>query len=284
MIDTVDRENEAGGPVLSADEIECLARHGYARVVEAFPRDAALAMQEFMWQELHELHGIDRHDRATWTHAWPAIGLKRSSTDPIFDAVAAPRLCGAIDQLLGEGHWEVPKSWGGFLITYPPASPSPWELPARGWHWDGDAFHHLDALNGILLFTFFSQVEPRGGGTLAAAGSHRLLERFHRALPPDDRPRHAILLKRFSGSHPWLAELTGITPTTGDRITRFMETTTEIDGIPARVVELTGEPGDAVLCHPSIFHAAAPNRADAPRFMRVKPIRKSSRITRKEAE
>jgi ectoine hydroxylase-related dioxygenase (phytanoyl-CoA dioxygenase family) len=115
---------------------------------------------------------------------------------------------------------------------------------------------------------------PRGGGTLIASGSHRHLERFHRALAPDDRPKHATLRKRFSGSHPWLAELTGVTSATTDRVPRFMETTTEIDGVPLRVLELTGGPGDAVLCHPSIFHAVSPNRADVPRFMRVKPIGK----------
>jgi hypothetical protein len=261
-----------GTPVLSADERRFFAEHGYMRVTEAFPPDAALAMQDVMWQELQALHGIDRHDRATWRHPWPAAGVRRRRTAPIFDAIAAPRLCGAIDQLLGAGNWSVPKSWGVFLISFPPPSPSPWELPTQGWHWDGDAFRHLDSLNGLFVFTFYSHVRPRGGGTLAVAGSHRLLERFLRGLAPEVPHKHAILRKRFSSSDPWLAGLTGSAPSTEDRVTRFMESVTEIDGIPVQALELTGEPGDAILCHPSILHAVSPNRAEVPRFMRAQQI------------
>jgi hypothetical protein len=49
-----------------------------------------------------------------------------------------------------------------------------------------------------------------------------------------------------------------------------MDVETEIDGVPARVVELTGEPGDMVFCHPAIVHCVAPNRGAWPRFMRIK--------------
>jgi len=43
-----------------------------------------------------------------------------------------------------------------------------------------------------------------------------------------------------------------------------------VDGVPLRVVELTGEPGDMVFCHPVMVHCAAPNRGTRPRFMRIK--------------
>jgi hypothetical protein len=276
MMSQLCSERRIAASVLSEDETAFFAQHGYVRVAGAFPRDAALSMQDSMWQELQVLHGIDRYDRATWTHPWPAAGLKRRNAASIFGAIAAPRLCGAIDQLLGAGIWSIPKSWGLFLVSFPPPLPSPWELPAQGWHWDGDCFRNLDTLNGVFVFTFYSEVRPQGGGTLIVAGSHRLLERFHRALAPEDRPRHAALRKRFSVSHPWLAELTGAAPGTTDRITRFMESTTEVEGVPLRVLELTGEPGDAILCHPSIVHAVAPNRADGPRFMRAKQIEKQT--------
>jgi ectoine hydroxylase-related dioxygenase (phytanoyl-CoA dioxygenase family) len=42
---------------------------------------------------------------------------------------------------------------------------------------------------------------------------------------------------------------------------------TVVDGVPLRVVELTGEPGDVVLMHSDCFHAAAPNRLAEPRMM-----------------
>jgi hypothetical protein len=278
MIEGREQEREVATPVLSAEEIAFFERWGYVRVPGAFAHDAALAMQDVMWEELQALHGIDRQDRATWTHPWPAAGVKRRGTDPVFRAVAAPRLCGAIDQLLGKGSWEVPKGWGIFLISFPKVSPSPWELPTRGWHWDSDPFQHLDGLNGLFVFTFYSEVRPRGGGTLAVAGSPRLLERFLGTLAPDDPRKHVTLKKRFSRSHPWLAELSGNVPGTTDRVARFMEAVTEIDGIPAHVLELTGEPGDAILCHPSMVHAVAPNPAEAPRFMRAKQITRQAHV------
>jgi hypothetical protein len=64
--------------------------------------------------------------------------------------------------------------------------------------------------------------------------------------------------------------LTGQAPSPDDRIGAFMDRETVVDGVPVRVVELTGEPGDMVFCHPVMVHSAAPNRGARPRFMRIK--------------
>ncbi|WP_171064674.1 phytanoyl-CoA dioxygenase family protein [Actinomadura soli] len=42
---------------------------------------------------------------------------------------------------------------------------------------------------------------------------------------------------------------------------------TTVAGVPVRVVELTGRPGDVVFLHPHLFHAPAANRSAAPRLM-----------------
>jgi hypothetical protein len=43
---------------------------------------------------------------------------------------------------------------------------------------------------------------------------------------------------------------------------------TEIhDGVPLKVVELTGEPADVFLMHPLLMHTAAPNSRAEPRLM-----------------
>ncbi|MGH3151465.1 MAG: hypothetical protein ACRDOB_12160 [Streptosporangiaceae bacterium] len=49
-----------------------------------------------------------------------------------------------------------------------------------------------------------------------------------------------------------------------------MDGETIVEGVPLRMVELTGEPGDMVFCHPVMVHCAAPNRGTRPRFMRIK--------------
>ncbi|HEY1620042.1 MAG TPA: hypothetical protein VGG25_20630 [Streptosporangiaceae bacterium] len=54
------------------------------------------------------------------------------------------------------------------------------------------------------------------------------------------------------------------------RIAAFIDTETTVQGVPLRVVELTGEPGDMVFCHPVMLHSVAPNRGTRPRFMRIK--------------
>jgi ectoine hydroxylase-related dioxygenase (phytanoyl-CoA dioxygenase family) len=60
----------------------------------------------------------------------------------------------------------------------------------------------------------------------------------------------------LAAEHPWLREL--------------WRSGGEPD--PARVQELTGEPGDVVLMHARTLHAPAPNAAAAPRMMLVEII------------
>jgi hypothetical protein len=66
--------------------------------------------------------------------------------------------------------------------------------------------------------------------------------------------------------------LTGTKPGPEDRIAYFMRETRDVRGVRVRVVELTGEPGDAILCHPFDAARRAPNRRESPRFMRSQRI------------
>lgn len=106
---------------------------------------------------------------------------------------------------------------------------------------------------------------------LILSGSPRLLIQQERELPASQRRGSiATLRERFHRSDPWLMALTGRAPAPDDRIAAFMDRETVVDGLPLRVVELTGEPGDMVCCHPVMVHCAAPNRGTRPRFMRIK--------------
>jgi hypothetical protein len=46
-----------------------------------------------------------------------------------------------------------------------------------------------------------------------------------------------------------------------------MSAATNVDGVPVRVEEMTGDPGDLFLMHPAALHAAAPNVLEAPRLV-----------------
>jgi hypothetical protein len=256
---------------LTDGQMDTFERKGYLRLPKAFAPEAAIQLQERMWTELREDFGIDRRDRRSWWQ--PRQSLHRAKRDPLQSAVASDRLIGAINALLGPVRWRVPSNWGVVLVTFPNPGVGNWSLPTAGWHFDFELHRNATLLGGLFVFTFFSVVEARGGGTLIVEGSHRLLRQFHAELSPAEQQEpHQLLRRRFLRFDPWLKALTGTGPAPDDRIAYFMQETREVRGAPVRVVELTGEPGDAVLCHPLILHAAAPNRLKVPRFMRSQRI------------
>lgn len=182
-------------------------------------------------------------------------------------------LVGAIDTVLGRACWQPPTNWGVVLVTFPDRTGSVWTVPTAGWHYDFDLHANATSTTGLQVFTFLSAVGPRGGGTLIVEGSHRLLRRFGASLSPDERRGdHQELRRRFLRHDPWLAGLTGARTGSTDRVDYFMRDGHESGGVPLRATELTGEPGDVVLCHPLMRHVAAPNAAATPRFMRSQRI------------
>jgi hypothetical protein len=268
-----DGEIRAAGKatVLSAEQVAAFEKHGHLRLREAFSREVAVQLQQRMWAELREDFGIDRDDRTTWYQ--PRRSLRRAKWDPLQSAIATEPLVGAIDTVLDPACWRIPSNWGVVLVTFPDHTQGEWTLPTSGWHFDFDLHDNGTSLSGLFVFTFFSTVGPRGGGTLIVEGSHRLLRRFGEDLSPDERRGdHRQVRRRFLHHDPWLKALAGSDPGPKDRIGHFMRETQEVRGIPVRVTELTGQPGDAILCHPLVLHVSAPNRSDTPRMMRSQRI------------
>jgi hypothetical protein len=252
---------------LASSDIERFERDGYVVVRQAFSRADGLAMERRWWRELEDVHGIRPDDRSSWR---PIVGdLKAAKRDPIQARILTDRVRGVLDDLLGEAAWPPPRDWGRPLVTFP--GPGTWDVPTGNWHWDNPCELHLDRPRALFIVSFIGPVAPRGGGTLILSGSPRLLLQQERRLPESQR-RDSIarLRERFHRSHPWLMALTGLAPSPADRIAAFMDTETIVEGVPLRVVELTGDPGDMVFCHPVMVHCVAPNRGARPRFMRIK--------------
>lgn len=247
-------------------DLEHFRRDGFVRVPRAFDPEVALALQAEVWSELRELHGIDRADEATWRV--PPKGAQRTKELALNASMAGARFQGSISDLLGCDDWERPRTWGGFLVNFPDGDDAPWDLPDDQWHWDGDP-----ESRGLLIFSFYSQVRRGGGGTLLVRGSQRVVRSFYDALSPEDlaRPKRAHR-KLLFGSDPWLAGLTGRArpPVREARVATYMEREARVRDHPVQVVELTGEPGDAVFCDLNTLHSPSPNRADVPRVMRSK--------------
>jgi hypothetical protein len=252
---------------LTSSDIGRFERDGYVVVRQAFSPADGLAMEQRWWRELADTHGIRLGDRSSWRQI---VGdLKAAKRDPIQARILTGRVRGVFDDLLGEGAWSPPRDWGRSLVTFP--EPGAWDVPAGHWHWDNPCELHLDRPRALFVVSFIGPVAPRSGGTLILSGSPRLLIRQERRIPADRRSGlGAIPWERFHRSHPWLMALTGLAPSPADRIAAFMDAETSVDGVPLRVVELTGEPGDMVFCHPAMVHCVAPNRGARPRFMRIK--------------
>lgn len=257
---------------LTPNERAAFERDGFLRLGGAFPDRIAHGLAERAWTALKERHGIDPTDRTTWR--WdPGRRLHGAKNDWRHREIATARLTGAINDILGESTWQPPQSWGSVMVTFPNATEPGWTVPAKIWHWDSRLPDNAAAPTNLTTFTYLNDVGPKGGGTLVVQGSHRLLKQFHGRLKSADRARDQRWHRqRFMRSHPWLLALSSEGQTRAERIERFMVKETMINGIGVRVVELCGEAGDAILCHPLLLHAASQNASDRPRLVMMKII------------
>lgn len=243
---------------------QCRGFHedGYLRLPGALdPRDVA-RMRDRLWHLL-EHRGSRRDDPSTWRHEH-AVHLQRvRDADP--DPHGCVPLVEALDELIGAGSWRTSNHWANVLVTFPNAAT--WDVPHSPWHLDYSYDFPRDAIWGANAFLFLDDVLPRGGGTVVLRGSPLLTARFVERLRPATRTQKQHRLA-FQASHPYLTALADPTDTE-DRVRRFTEVDTDVHGVPTRVVELTGAPGDLVLCHPWTVHNVAPNTLDRARMMRV---------------
>jgi hypothetical protein len=247
--------------MLTAEQRRAFEYDGFVRLPSVLDVDAVTRMRERIWRRL-EHNGADRSDPATW-RAEQTVGLRNARRgDP--DPHTSPGFTAALDDLFGIGGWHTPGTWGQVLVTFPSAGP--WDVPHRPWHLDHPYPPLHEPLSGVNVFLFVDDVEPRGGGTLVVRGSPRHIARFVGRARPAKRTQKQWRTA-FDASHPWFTALSDPTDR-DDRVRRFLDVT-EIDGVATQVVELTGQAGDAVLCHPWLIHNIAPNTRDRPRMMRA---------------
>lgn len=233
--------------VFSADQAETYSREGVVRLPGAIPIQDIEGMAAALRGKL-----AARPQRT-------ARPSKLSSRTGEFNAMASPAVRAVLDALLGQ--WEEPQHWGLPLVSFHTGEAA-WDVPREHWHID------LGARPGNLrlarLFAFLTPSRPGGGGTGYVAGSHRLFEALFEqtggALPS------AQARRRLETRSPWFAALTSRRDR-GERIQRFMEIGSELDGVQLRVGEMLGEPGDVILMHPLVLHAPTPNVLATPRMM-----------------
>ncbi len=189
-----------------------------------------------------------------------------------FEEVWGTGVIAAIDAVLGAGAWHVPKHAGQLLAMTYPSHGEAWALPHKSWHLDYRAPGSLQGIPGVQLFLCVDRVEPRAGGTLAAAGTPRAVDAIRRREGAEWLGRSADVRQALRRELPWFAELCALRPGE-DRIERFMNHSTTLAGGSLQVVELSGEPGDVWLMHPWMLHGASPNCGARPRLVLTERIR-----------
>lgn len=240
---------------------------GLLRLRGAIPASDVGAMCDRLWDALAKERQMYRDDPQTWIssrlHHFNA--LRRAG---VYAKMASPTVLGALDDLFGPREWQHPLRWGTLLANFPgspPAAPDKWEVPNQGWHVDLPAKAMHGKLLGAIVFAHLDTVVPGGGGTVVVTGTHRLIEEFVERKGSPDLVRSHDSRKLLARSDPWLRDLSSHDQT-GDRMYRFMHQGTVVDGVPLKVVEVTGDPGDVIFMHPWMLHARAPNYSSSPRL------------------
>lgn len=254
---------QSGGSLFGVDQHEFFNTVGFVRLEGAVASSDVERMRARAWALL-EQQGFAEMDRSTWRPG--PVGKLRDLKSGEQSLDESPVVGAALDVVFGKGGWVPPSDWGQPLVTFPKTDGA-WLLPSSVWHFDHH-YMHPGEITGVNVFLFISDVEPAGGGTVVVKSSPLLADRMLEQGPPIEKLSDQN--KRFLGSHPWLQGLkTKKSDRTVERNQRYMDHDTDIDGIAARVIELTGNAGDVIVCHPALFHAAAPNVSDRPRLMRT---------------
>lgn len=254
---------------LSASNLDKFRNTGFIHVPQVLDVHLVERIREEIWEELETEFGILQTDRSTWRT--PPRSPKKAKYSQTNNRLINDRFRTLIDQLIGQDNWSEPSAWGGFLVNFPDPEQTAWNLANKLWHWDYELFRFPE-LGGLLIFSFFSEVEPKGGGTLVVAGSHRAIRNYMAGMTPQQKQwKHGEQRKHFMKTHPYFIKLNDPDIKEIPHIEWFMDNEFAIDGIPLQVVELTGKPGDVVFCHPRLIHApAGVNLNTSPRIMRTK--------------
>jgi hypothetical protein len=232
--------------VFTADQAQTYARDGVVRLPGAIPIRDIEAMAATLRRKL------DARPQRT------ARPSKLSSRTGEFDAMASPAVRAVLDVLLGQ--WEEPAHWGLPLVSFHTGEKA-WNVPREHWHIDLGA--RPGELRVARLFAILAPSRPGGGGTGYVAGSHRLFEAL---FAKTGIQASALARQNLEARSPWFAALSSRRDS-GERIRRFMEDGDELDGVPVRVCEMLGEPGDLIVMHPLMLHAPTPNVLATPRMM-----------------
>jgi Phytanoyl-CoA dioxygenase (PhyH) len=222
----------AGGPLLD-EQIDEFIERGWTLLRHGFAPAVAQAVR----RDLGARIGIDLERPEQWTQ--PRVWLQEMMTAPPYTDALTVRFHAAVDQLVGPQRWEMTREMGWWPVSFPGFTDPPY---GDDWHIEGGWFRHYPTSpeQALLNLFCFSEVDPGGGGTLLAAGSHHVAARILWEAEPG-----GLEADDFDGPLTASLDQTGRTG----------------------VAEVVAQAGDVVLAHPLLFHSSSPNHGARPRVM-----------------
>lgn len=217
--------------MLNSDDMAFFAAHGYLRL-PAFHAAARLA--DVRRKALDEIKrviaasGPALRKLPTFQQIGKLSGLVKTSG--IHEVLVTAPLVEAVRRLAGPGTLAMQET--NWLLS--PAHQGAWTLEGLNWHVD---LANRDRLPGIQAFFLIDDVAPRGGATLALAGSHR----------PEFRRQRAAALRELLR--------------TTDDLKR------QLSGMDLQLIEMSGRAGDVFLMDMRVLHTPSVNAARKPRVM-----------------
>jgi hypothetical protein len=247
---------------LTPEQRDTFARDGVLRLPGVLPADLVERARAAVLRPLERIGlwrdgawRLDALPRPVWPSNGPSAGKTIGNKHPELAALMeAPAIRVPVDELL-EGREIDRRIYPRPQVLFTLPNADQWMLTS-GWHTDAPRLASRRPA-GVQVFAFLDQVAPRGGGTLAIAGSHRLLG--------DGRFMTAKQVHREIGHEPFIRQLWAKAPIPWADDAELPSGA--VENLPLRVVELTGGPGDAWLMDLRTLHAGAPNASDRPRLM-----------------
>lgn len=224
------------------------------------PPDEVHAMRARVCEAVEALGGLVEQEGALR----PAPGSEHAMAEVVqgsaFDPLAA-HVGRILDAIFGANVWAPATGiWRGVALPNFAGAESAWRVPHRYWHVDEPVRRRARPWS-IGAFVFLDRVVAGGGTTLVMTGSARRLRALGAELTLEESTAELARVE------PWVDALLRPGEDDHERRRRFMSDGCVSAGVPLRIVELTGEPGDVVLMDPRSLHAPSANVGGPPRLV-----------------
>jgi hypothetical protein len=162
-------------------------------------------------------------------------GLTKSG---ILERCETPQVRDLVTSIVGPVQPVTQPDWQ-LLLSFPAGGE--WSVPHTTWHLDLHASGDPARSQVARVFVVLDALRPRGGGTMLIDGSATLIRRMVQESPNRDAGRSADVKKRLMRTSDWYSAL--LSAGGSDRQARLLAGE-DFEGVPMRVVEMTGSPGD----------------------------------------